>query len=81
MRHGQVIMQEAPETWQKEEAKLWYAYNDSLPFRRAVLEELQKFAIGGFPWLLMYSGAQAHLPTPATAGFGAISSCDSKAGN
>lgn len=44
VRHGQVIMQATSDIWQKERAKLWYAYNDSLPFRRAALEELQKFA-------------------------------------
>lgn len=29
--------------WLQERSRLWHAYNDSLPFRRAAYKQLQKF--------------------------------------
>ncbi len=44
VRDGRVIFAVDPELWPKERARLWHAFNDSLPFRRAAREQLRQFA-------------------------------------
>jgi predicted nucleotidyltransferase len=46
VRNGRVIFTTDPNLWPKERARLWHAYNDSLPFRRAAREQLRRFAEG-----------------------------------
>jgi predicted nucleotidyltransferase len=46
VRNGRVTFTINPELWPKERARLWHAYNDSLPFRRAAREQLRQFAQG-----------------------------------
>lgn len=46
VRNGRVIFTTDPNLWLKESARLWHAYNDSLPFRRAAREQLRRFAEG-----------------------------------
>jgi predicted nucleotidyltransferase len=46
VRNGRVIFTTNPNLWLKERARLWHAYNDSLPFRRAAREQLRQFAEG-----------------------------------
>lgn len=43
VRHGRLLCQRQPELWLKERSRLWHAYNDSLPFRRAAYKQLQQF--------------------------------------
>ena len=43
-RSGRPLYQSRPELWETERARLWHAYEDSLPFRRAVREDLRRFA-------------------------------------
>ena len=44
MRDGQVVFEAEPDLWALEAARLWHLYNDSLPFRRAMREQLREFA-------------------------------------
>lgn len=44
IKHGRVIYQADPELWFRERSRLWHAFNDSLPFRRAEIAQLKKFA-------------------------------------
>ena len=44
MRDGQVMFEAEEDLWSHEAARLWHLYNDSLPFRRAMREQLRKFA-------------------------------------
>ncbi len=46
MRDGQVLFEAEPDLWALEAARLWHLYNDSLPFRRAMREQLREFANG-----------------------------------
>lgn len=43
VKDGRLIFQQEPELWLKERSRLWHAYNDSLPFRRAAYRQLQQF--------------------------------------
>ncbi|MCB8944627.1 MAG: nucleotidyltransferase domain-containing protein [Ardenticatenaceae bacterium] len=44
VRDGRLLYERDPNTWLKARSQLWYAYNDSLPFRRAAREQLRQFA-------------------------------------
>lgn len=44
VKNGRVIFEEEPEFWLREQSRLWHAYNDSLPFRRAARRRLDEFA-------------------------------------
>lgn len=44
VRGGRLVYESEPELWLKQRARLWHAYNDSLPFRRAAREQLRQFA-------------------------------------
>ena len=46
VRNGRVIFNTDSNLWAKERARLWHAYNDSLPFRRAARSQLRQFAEG-----------------------------------
>jgi predicted nucleotidyltransferase len=41
---GRLIFESEAELWLKQRARLWHAYNDSLPFRRAARQRLHDFA-------------------------------------
>lgn len=43
VKNGRLLCQREPELWLKERSRLWHAYNDSLPFRRAAYKRLQQF--------------------------------------
>ena len=43
VKDGRLLFQQEPELWLKERSRLWHAYNDSLPFRRAAYQQLQQF--------------------------------------
>lgn len=43
VKNGRLLCQREPELWLRERARLWHAYNDSLPFRRAAYKRLQQF--------------------------------------
>lgn len=43
-REGQLVFESVPGAWQKESARLWHLYNDSLPFRRVRRRLLADFA-------------------------------------
>jgi predicted nucleotidyltransferase len=43
VKDGRLLFQQEPELWLKERSRLWHAYNDSLPFRRAAYQKLQQF--------------------------------------
>ena len=43
VKNGRLLFQQEPEFWLKERSRLWHAYNDSLPFRRAAYQQLQQF--------------------------------------
>lgn len=43
VKNGRLLCQREPELWFKERSRLWHAYNDSLPFRRAAYKRLQQF--------------------------------------
>lgn len=43
VKNGRLLYQQEPEIWMQERSRLWYAYNDSLPFRRAAYKQLQQF--------------------------------------
>jgi predicted nucleotidyltransferase len=43
VKNGRLLFQRDPELWLKERSRLWHAYNDSLPFRRAAYKRLQQF--------------------------------------
>lgn len=43
VKHGRLLFQRDPELWLKERSRIWHAYNDSLPFRRAAYKRLQQF--------------------------------------
>jgi len=40
VKNGRLLYQQNPELWLKERSRLWHAYNDSLPFRRAAYKQL-----------------------------------------
>ncbi|HEX6386767.1 MAG TPA: nucleotidyltransferase domain-containing protein [Anaerolineae bacterium] len=44
VRDGRLVFESEPGLWMKQRARLWHAYNDSLPFRRAAREQLRQFA-------------------------------------
>jgi predicted nucleotidyltransferase len=44
IRNGRVIFTTSPNLWPKERARLWHAFNDSLPFRPGGREELRRTA-------------------------------------
>jgi predicted nucleotidyltransferase len=44
VRDGRLLFEREPDFWLKERARLWHAYNDSLPFRRAARAQLRQFA-------------------------------------
>lgn len=46
VRDGRLIFAIDPELWPKERARLWHAFNDSLPFRPGGREELRQTAEG-----------------------------------
>lgn len=43
VKNGRLLYQQEPELWMQERSRLWHAYNDSLPFRRAAYKQLQQF--------------------------------------
>jgi predicted nucleotidyltransferase len=43
VRDGRLVFESEKELWARERSRLWHAYNDSLPFRRALREEIRKF--------------------------------------
>lgn len=38
VKNGRLLYQQEPELWMQERSRLWHAYNDSLPFRRAAFQ-------------------------------------------
>jgi predicted nucleotidyltransferase len=46
VQDGRVIFSAEANLWHKERVRLWHAYNDSLPFRRAAREQMRHFARG-----------------------------------
>jgi len=44
VRDGRLVFESEPELWLRQRARLWHAYNDSLPFRRAARQQLREFA-------------------------------------
>lgn len=44
VRDGILIYESEAELWLIERSRLWHAYDDSLPFRRALREQLKAFA-------------------------------------
>jgi predicted nucleotidyltransferase len=44
VKNGRLLYQQEKELWLKERSRLWHAYNDSLPFRRAARQQLKKLA-------------------------------------
>ena len=44
-REGRLVFESVQDAWQKERARLWHVYNDSLPFRRARRRLLADFAV------------------------------------
>ncbi len=44
-RHGRLLYEAQPGCWAAWRARLWHAYNDALPFRRALDESLRRYAI------------------------------------
>lgn len=44
VRDGRLIYEQQPELWFKHRAQLWFAYTDSLPFRQAAKNQMQRFA-------------------------------------
>jgi predicted nucleotidyltransferase len=43
-RQGRPIFEREPGLWAAQRARLWHAYDDSLPFRRAARQRLREFA-------------------------------------
>lgn len=43
-RHGRLLYEARPGDWAAWRARLWHAYNDALPFRRALEESLRRYA-------------------------------------
>jgi predicted nucleotidyltransferase len=43
VKHGQLLFEQVEELWLIERSRLWHAYNDSLPFRRAARQQLKQF--------------------------------------
>jgi predicted nucleotidyltransferase len=43
-RQGRPVFEKEPGLWAAQRARLWHAYNDSLPFRRAARQRLREFA-------------------------------------
>ena len=41
---GYPVFEAEPELWASERVRLWHAYNDALPFRRAARQRLREFA-------------------------------------
>jgi len=44
VRDGLLIFESQPDEWHKRQSQLWHAYNDSLPFRRALRQQLHEYA-------------------------------------
>lgn len=44
-RTGQRLYETQLGTWRQERARLWHAYNDALPFRRALDASIRRYAI------------------------------------
>lgn len=44
VRDGHLVFEDEPGLWPLQRARLWHAYDDSLPFRRAAREQLRRFA-------------------------------------
>lgn len=44
VKNGRLIFQREEGLWFNERSRLWHAYNDSLPFRRAARQQLKQFA-------------------------------------
>lgn len=44
VRDGRLIFEAEPELWLREQSRLWHAYNDTLPLRRAEREQIRQFA-------------------------------------
>ncbi|MFQ5400746.1 MAG: nucleotidyltransferase domain-containing protein [Anaerolineae bacterium] len=44
VRNGRVLFEAEPGLWVRERARLWHAWNDSFPFRRALHRQLRQFA-------------------------------------
>jgi len=44
VKNGRVLFERETELWVNERSRLWHAYNDSLPFRRAARKQLKQFA-------------------------------------
>ena len=45
-RQGYLLFEAQIGLWDEKRLQLWYAYNDSLPFRRAARQRLHEFAMG-----------------------------------
>ena len=43
VRDGKVVMERRRGLWNRELSRLWHAYNDSSPFRRAAREDLRRW--------------------------------------
>ncbi|MCS6883453.1 MAG: nucleotidyltransferase domain-containing protein [Oscillochloridaceae bacterium] len=43
-RNGRLLYEARPGDWAAWRARLWHAYNDALPFRRALEESLRRYA-------------------------------------
>jgi predicted nucleotidyltransferase len=43
-RTGQLLYEAQPGAWLQERARLWHAYNDALPFRRALDASIRRYA-------------------------------------
>ncbi len=44
VKNGRILFERETALWLKERSRLWHAYNDSLPFRRAARKQLKQFA-------------------------------------
>jgi predicted nucleotidyltransferase len=44
VRQGHLVFEAESGLWMGERARMWHAYNDSLPFRRAARQRLREFA-------------------------------------
>jgi predicted nucleotidyltransferase len=44
VRQGRLVFEDESGLWMAQRARMWHAYNDSLPFRRAARQRLREFA-------------------------------------
>lgn len=44
VRNGRLVFEREAGLWQKTRLQLWHAYNDALPFRRALRQSVRRFA-------------------------------------